>query len=67
MTIQELKIVSDKCAADTSNPRRMMGGRYAQRAVRFLEQGRMDEARKEIIDSVLHWPDEFSAALPLFN
>lgn len=63
MTLDELSHMADECAADQSNGRRMAGGRYAQRAVRYLRNGQTDEARRELIDAALHWPDDFAWAL----
>ena len=63
MTIDELSRMADECAADTANARRMMGGRYAQRAVRALNRGDIGGAKCEMVDAILHWPP-FANALP---
>lgn len=63
MTLDELSRMADECASDYFNGRRMAGGRYAQRAVRYLRKGQTNEAKREIVDAALHWPDDFAQAL----
>jgi len=57
MTIDDFQRMADDCAADKSNARRMMGGRYAQRAARAIRHGDLNLAKREMVDAMFHWHD----------